>query len=293
MLNIFIQNATPPRGHGVTSMFRHLGALGLFFLAILDSSPLPTFGGPDILRQFSLPAIAIRGTSMRQLPQQDRCSEHTSRSESHEKPDRLTCIVSSDIGSWMSFLVFFTNGHRRYCRSLRRLLTRSGFRCDNCDYGKCGQVCSDSGTSAIICDSEGRDVDLNWHRFHHTSLFILIFLLTAPRLLADTVDDYIREQMHARHVPGLVLLVLRDSKVIKQQSYGLANIESGVPTSKDSVFPLASVTKIFTATAVYLPVQEGKLRLSDKVTQLLPGLPYAWNEITVLNCLSHTSDLTG
>ncbi len=49
MLNIFIQNATTARGHGVTSMFRLLGALGLFFLAILDSSPLPTFGGPDIL----------------------------------------------------------------------------------------------------------------------------------------------------------------------------------------------------------------------------------------------------
>lgn len=49
MVNIFVQNATPPRGHDVTSMFRHLGAFGLFFLAILDSSPLPTFGGPDIL----------------------------------------------------------------------------------------------------------------------------------------------------------------------------------------------------------------------------------------------------
>src|SRR5436190_17804603 len=49
MLNAFIQNAGRNRGHGVTSMFRHLGALGLFFLAILDSSPLPTFGGPDIL----------------------------------------------------------------------------------------------------------------------------------------------------------------------------------------------------------------------------------------------------
>ena len=49
MLNVFIQNARRNRGHGVTSMFRHLGALGLFFLAILDSSPLPTFGGPDIL----------------------------------------------------------------------------------------------------------------------------------------------------------------------------------------------------------------------------------------------------
>jgi membrane protein YqaA with SNARE-associated domain len=49
MLNVFIQNARRNRGHGLTSMFRHLGTLGLFFLAILDSSPLPTFGGPDIL----------------------------------------------------------------------------------------------------------------------------------------------------------------------------------------------------------------------------------------------------
>ena len=48
-MNTFVQNATPRSGHGVTSMFRHLGAFGLFFLAILDSSPLPTFGGPDIL----------------------------------------------------------------------------------------------------------------------------------------------------------------------------------------------------------------------------------------------------
>src|ERR1700730_2598667 len=49
MLNVSIQNARPPQGHGLTSMFRHLGALGLFFLAVLDSSPIPTFGGPDIL----------------------------------------------------------------------------------------------------------------------------------------------------------------------------------------------------------------------------------------------------
>ena len=49
MLNVFLQSARSNRGHGLTSMFRHLGALGLFLLAILDSSPLPTFGGPDIL----------------------------------------------------------------------------------------------------------------------------------------------------------------------------------------------------------------------------------------------------
>jgi membrane protein YqaA with SNARE-associated domain len=44
-----IQNVRPNRGRSFSTMFRHLGALGLFFLAILDSSPLPTFGGPDIL----------------------------------------------------------------------------------------------------------------------------------------------------------------------------------------------------------------------------------------------------
>jgi membrane protein YqaA with SNARE-associated domain len=47
MLNLLLQNAN--RGRSFLSTFRHLGTLGLFFLAILDSSPFPTFGGPDIL----------------------------------------------------------------------------------------------------------------------------------------------------------------------------------------------------------------------------------------------------
>lgn len=47
LLNVLLQNAN--RGHSVLSTLRHLGALGLFFLTILDSSPVPTFGGPDIL----------------------------------------------------------------------------------------------------------------------------------------------------------------------------------------------------------------------------------------------------
>jgi len=49
VLNVLLQSATPARGRSFASIFRHLGAVGLFFLAILDSSPLPTFGGPDIL----------------------------------------------------------------------------------------------------------------------------------------------------------------------------------------------------------------------------------------------------
>jgi membrane protein YqaA with SNARE-associated domain len=49
MFNPIIQGVKSSRGRSVTSMFGHLGALGLFFIAIIDSSPLPTFGGPDIL----------------------------------------------------------------------------------------------------------------------------------------------------------------------------------------------------------------------------------------------------
>src|ERR1700722_19041951 len=49
MLNLLAQGARAHQPHGMMSVFRHLGALGLFPLAILDSSPLPTFGGPDIL----------------------------------------------------------------------------------------------------------------------------------------------------------------------------------------------------------------------------------------------------
>jgi membrane protein YqaA with SNARE-associated domain len=49
MVNAFIQTVKAHRGHGATSLFRHWGALGLFSLAIIDSSPLPTFSGPDIL----------------------------------------------------------------------------------------------------------------------------------------------------------------------------------------------------------------------------------------------------
>jgi len=49
VLNILLQTARTARGRSFASIFRHLGALGLFFLAILDSLPLPTFGGPDIL----------------------------------------------------------------------------------------------------------------------------------------------------------------------------------------------------------------------------------------------------
>lgn len=105
------------------------------------------------------------------------------------------------------------------------------------------------------------------------------------------VDAYVRGVMEKRHVPGASVAVVRDGKVVLSKGYGLANVELGVPATPDTVYQLASVTKTFTATAVMTLVKEGKLSLDDRITVRLPGLPKAWEGVTVRHLLSHTSGI--
>jgi CubicO group peptidase (beta-lactamase class C family) len=120
---------------------------------------------------------------------------------------------------------------------------------------------------------------------------VVLMLVAARCTLADSVDDYVRQQMKEKHIPGAVLIELKDGKILKQQSYGVANVELNVPMRDGNAFLVASITKVFVATAVFLLVQEGKLGLDDKVTQVISGLPEAWSDVTVLNCLSHTTGI--
>lgn len=122
-------------------------------------------------------------------------------------------------------------------------------------------------------------------------IIIGILIVAAGRSYADPVDKFVSQQMTARHIPGAVLIVLRNGKIVKQQAYGLADVELNVPTRIDDVFALASITKIFVTASVFLLVQDGKLRLDDRIVNLVPGLPESWRQITVLNCLSHTSGI--
>lgn len=108
---------------------------------------------------------------------------------------------------------------------------------------------------------------------------------------ADQVDDYIRERMQKRHIPGLSLAVIKDGQVALARGYGLANVELDVPATPETVYPLYSVTKTFTATAVMMLVEEGKLALDDRVRQHLPKLPEAWDAVTVRQLLNHTSGI--
>lgn len=125
------------------------------------------------------------------------------------------------------------------------------------------------------------------------SLLISVLLCCSVTVAAqsDRTDEYIRAEMQKRHIPALALAVVRDGKVVKEKAYGLANIELNVPATVETVFLIASVTKLFTATAIMALVEEGRLSPDDKIRKLLPGLPLKWNGVTVRHLLTHTSGL--
>src|SRR4026209_1269016 len=72
---------------------------------------------------------------------------------------------------------------------------------------------------------------------------IVLSLISASTARADKVDDYIRQAMQKRRIPGLAVAVVKDGKVIKAKGYGVANLETRTPVRPETVFELASITK--------------------------------------------------
>lgn len=118
----------------------------------------------------------------------------------------------------------------------------------------------------------------------------LLPLMAAP-LGADEVDDYVEAQRIEQHIPGLALLVVDKGEVVKHRGFGLANVEHQVPVKPETIFQSGSVGKQFTAAAVLLLIEDGKLALDDSVRKYLTDAPEAWQPMTVRHLLSHTSGL--
>ncbi|MEH6421183.1 serine hydrolase domain-containing protein [Pseudomonas sp. CGJS7] len=91
--------------------------------------------------------------------------------------------------------------------------------------------------------------------------------------------------------PGASVLVLRDGKPLLRRGYGMAVLETGEAATPLSNYRLASVTKQFTAAAILLLAQDGKLSLDDPIKRWLPTLPRSADAITIRQILSHTSGL--
>jgi CubicO group peptidase (beta-lactamase class C family) len=109
---------------------------------------------------------------------------------------------------------------------------------------------------------------------------------------ADAVADYVRAEMERQHIPGVALLVARDGKIERAEGFGLANVELQVPVKPETIFQSGSVGKQFTATAVMMLVEEGKIGLNDPLTKYFPSAPASWKDVTVRELLSHTAGFT-
>ena len=113
--------------------------------------------------------------------------------------------------------------------------------------------------------------------------------LTAAQ--AGAIDAFVQQTMKARRIPGVAVAVLDGNSVVYKKAFGVSNLESATPLTTDSVFELASITKQFTAAAIMMLADEGKVELDAPIATYLPNLPPAWPAITVRHLLTHTSGL--
>lgn len=104
------------------------------------------------------------------------------------------------------------------------------------------------------------------------------------------VDEYMNAAVKVDGFSGSIL-VARDGKPIVSRGYAMANIELGVPNSPETVFRLGSVTKQFTALAIMMLAERGKLNVNDSACKYLADCPAAWQPITIKNLLTHTSGI--
>jgi CubicO group peptidase (beta-lactamase class C family) len=93
------------------------------------------------------------------------------------------------------------------------------------------------------------------------------------------------------NVPGAGVAVLHHGAPIMRRAYGLANVENGIAATAATNYRLASMTKQFTAAAILLLAEEGRLSIDDPVRKWLPDLPDAAAAIAIRHLLTHTSGL--
>ena len=104
------------------------------------------------------------------------------------------------------------------------------------------------------------------------------------------MEQVIQSYVTSRHFMGSVL-VARGADVLLSKGYGSANLEWDVPNSPATKFRIGSVTKQFTAAAILLLQERGKLQVEDPVKKYMADAPAAWDKITIYHLLTHTSGI--
>ena len=134
------------------------------------------------------------------------------------------------------------------------------------------------------------------HRFLVLAAYVLFHVPTSPASQGPPgFDAYVASVMKAFEVPGLSVAIVRDGKVLLAKGYGVRQLGEAAPVDAETLFGIASNTKIFTATALGMLVEEGKIQWDAPVVRYLPGFalsdPFVTRELTVRDLLVHRSGL--
>jgi len=128
-----------------------------------------------------------------------------------------------------------------------------------------------------------------------TTRALLITCFAAGASLAQNADTTRMDQVAQSYVTAKQfmgsVLVARGSDVLFSKSYGSANLEWNIPNTPTTKFRLGSVTKQFTAAAILLLQERGKLNVDDPVKKYMPDAPGAWDKVTLFNVLTHTAGI--
>lgn len=108
----------------------------------------------------------------------------------------------------------------------------------------------------------------------------------ADRAIADVMNAFVKPGE-----PGCTVGVLQEGRVTHEAAFGMADVERGKPLDTHAVFNLASVSKQFTAFALLLLEQQGKLKLDDPVVKYLPELARSAQGVTLRHLVHHTGGL--
>ena len=109
------------------------------------------------------------------------------------------------------------------------------------------------------------------------------------------LDQYITSAMKDWNMPGLAVAIVKNDSVVYLKGFGVRELGKPDPVTPNTLFAIGSNTKSFTAAAVGMLVDDGKMRWDDRVTKFLPSFqlfdPYVTREITIRDVLSHRSGL--
>ncbi len=109
--------------------------------------------------------------------------------------------------------------------------------------------------------------------------------------IENLIDKVVRDKIHHDSITGLAITVADHGSPVFSRCYGYADVARKEQVTPRTVFALASLTKLFTALAMMMLVENKALRLNDCAARYLSGFPSDWKDVHIIHLLSHTSGL--